>query len=272
MHQPMKKLFGAVFILTLLSACSLPSSSSVPQATNMPTDTVAASTITAAATEAPTQAATEAAAGACANPYYPVKAGATWSYQSTGSIAGTYKFTDTISDVQPNGFTLTTQFDKLTRTQEWSCDDDGLKALELGGGLEMQNMNLQVETQNATGVSYPKIINVGDQWDYTLDFTGKMTIGGNAGEAKGSETVHYTAIGMENVTVPAGTFDALKIQGVTTLNVSVTYQGLTIPVAFTSTYDSWLVKDVGMVKSQGTASINNSSFTENIELQTYNIP
>jgi len=72
--------------------------------------------------------------GVCANDYYPVREGATWSYKSTGSMAGDYSFTDTITSVQDNGFTLTSQFGSLTRTQEWACDEDGLKALELGGG------------------------------------------------------------------------------------------------------------------------------------------
>jgi len=72
--------------------------------------------------------------GLCSNPLYPVKVGTTWTYQSTGSVEGDYGFTDTITDVREDGFTLTSQFSELTRTQEWACNPEGLTSLTVGGG------------------------------------------------------------------------------------------------------------------------------------------
>jgi len=74
------------------------------------------------------------------------------------------------------------------------------------------------------------------------------------------------------VTVPAGTFDALKIQIDTTLNINVSVQGISVPVKFSGSYSYWFVKDVGWVKASGTGSMAGTSFNETIELQSYNIP
>jgi uncharacterized protein DUF3108 len=270
------RIVSALLIILCLSACAAPSQPS-PTETQVIDTQAPPATSTEQATEPPaTPAATStpaAVAGLCTNTYYPVREGSTWTYKSTGSPAGAYSFTDTITAVRPDGFTLTSQFEKLTRTQEWACKPEGLVALQLGGAaVSTQNMNLTVQTQNVSGVSYPKEIKVGDQWDYSLDFTGKLEVAGNSGQAKGKDKNHFNALGMESVTVPAGTFDALKIQIDTTLDITASIQGVTVPVQFSGSYTYWFVKDVGWVKASGTGSVSGTSFSETIELQAYNIP
>jgi hypothetical protein len=264
---------GLLFVLIFITGCSKPNTT----ATSAPVSTqavVSTDTPAIAATEAPTTSSNASAQGGqCANQYYPVRQGATWSYTSTGSPAGTYSFTDTITAVRSDGFTLTSQFKDLTRIQEWACKPEGLVALQLGGGaLSTQNLKLQIDTQNASGVTYPPTINAGDQWDYALDFTGKMDVAGNSGSATGNDKAHFKALGVESVTVPAGTFDAMKVQIDTTLDINVSIQGLSVPVAFTSSYNYWYAQNVGWVKASGTGSVSGQSFSENIELQSYNVP
>ena len=97
-------------------------------------------------------------------------------YQSTGSPTGSYSFTDTITSVREDGFTLTTQFNGLTRTQEWSCTPEGLVALQLGGApaaaINSQGSQLELEVNNVNGVTFPSAIEAGDQWQHNIDFTG----------------------------------------------------------------------------------------------------
>ncbi|HEY5729600.1 MAG TPA: hypothetical protein VIS72_06080 [Anaerolineales bacterium] len=211
-------------------------------------------------------------AGPCANTYYPVREGATWTYLDTSSLAEAVTFTDVISAVSEDGYTLTSQFDSLTRTQEWACTPEGLVALQLGGGLSTAGSNLIVETQSASGVTYPAEINAGDTWQYALDFTGTMVMAGETGEAVGSTQSNFTAIGVESVTIPAGTFDAMKVQVETTLDFIVTFQGSTVPINLTSSTTSWFVQNVGWVKSDSAGNFAGQSYTETIELQSYNIP
>jgi hypothetical protein len=272
-----KILFRTLTILTILvfsAACSNTPSTEIP--------TNASITEIPSATEPPVVANTSTAippvAGnaACANPYYPVREGATWTYQSTGSPVGNYSFTDTITAVREDGFTLTSQFNELTRTQEWDCKPEGLIALQMGGpaaaALNSQDMELKLEVKNVTGVTFPSTISAGDQWQHNLEFVGQMGIAGQSGEATGNAQSSFSAIGIESVTVPAGTFDAMKIQIDTTLNINVTFQGLNVPVSFTGNYSYWFAPNIGWVKATGNGGMAGQTFTENIELQSYNIP
>jgi len=268
-------MFSSLLIIVFLSACSTPSLPSPTQPIATETQAPQA-TSTQVATEAPATTVSPTAStagGLCTNTYYPVRDGSTWSYKSSGGPAGEYSFTDTITALRNDGFTLTSQFSQLTRTQDWACKPEGLVALQLGGAaVSTQNMNLTVETQNVSGITYPNDLQAGDQWDYALDFTGKMQVGGNSADAKGSDKNHFNAMGVESVSVPAGTFDALKVQVDTTLDITATVQGVSVPVALSSTYTYWFVQDVGWVKASGTGSLAGTSFSETIELQSYNIP
>jgi|SRR6266487_732676 len=267
---------GVLLTIILLAACSL--QSNTPTVASQATEnTEPQPSATEPATEQPvtpeSSATSVATEGLCANTYYPVREGATWTYKSTGGPSGGYGFTDTITAVHEDGFTLTSKFENLTRTQEWSCKPEGLVALQLGGAaVSTQNMNLDVQTQNVSGITYPKEINAGDQWDYALDFTGKIKVAGNSADAKGNDKNHFKALGVESVTVPAGTFDALKIQTDTTLDITASVQGVSVPVTFSGSYTYWFVQGVGWVRASGTGSLAGTSFNETIELQSYNIP
>ena len=290
----MKRKFAIIFIyllllLMLLTACSetneTPSSS--PQTTQAPASTEAAvvteipgSTEAPVATESPVTnqegGMPAAGSGQCANAYYPVREGATWTYSSTGGPAGGYGFTDTITAIRDDGFTLTSQFGDLTRTQEWACKPEGLVALQLGGTsaatLNNDNMQVTLDVNNVSGVTFPSEITTGDTWQHALEFTGTMKVAGQEIEASGDAKSSFTALGNESVTVPAGTFDALKIHVDSTININGNFNGVSFPVTVTSPYDYWFVQGVGWVKASGTGDVSGQSFMETIELQSYNIP
>ena len=99
-----------------------------------------------------------------------------------------------------------------------------------------------------------------------------MDIAGQTAEAEGDTIYNYTAIGVESVSVPAGTFEAMKVEVVTTVNINATFQGTTVPVTFTSTTTSWFAQGVGWVKSDSVSDFGDISTSESIELVSYNIP
>ena len=214
--------------------------------------------------------------GQCANAYYPVREGATWTYSSTGGPTGGFGFTDTITAVRDDSFTLTSQFGDLTRTQEWLCSIEGLVALQLGGAsaaiINNDNMILSLEVDHVSGVTFPNTIEPGDTWQHELTFSGTITVAGQDMDAQGSAQSSFRAVDFESITVPAGTFDALKIRIDSTININGNFNGVSFPVAVTSPYDYWFVQEVGWVKASGTGNISGQSFNETIELESYNIP
>ena len=268
-------LLGLVVALLLIMACSLTGSGSgeEPVSTEEPTPSEAGGGDEPVITdEAP--AASES--DLCANEYYPVSDGATWSYYGTSTTTEDFSFTNTITSTRSDGFTVTVDFDNVTLTQEWACTVDGILALEIGGGnagtLRADNVNLVMDTQNASGITYPNEILPGDTWTHTLDFIGTMDISGEPAEANGDTQSTYTAIGIESVTVPAGTFDAMKIETTNTININSTFQGTTVPVTFTGTTTTWLAPGVGWVKSVSSSEFSGIASSETVELQSYSIP
>lgn len=276
-------------LLILIPACSEKNETptQVPAVTSVSTSTAAA-----LATEPPTV--TEpavstgspvtsigggmpvAGSGLCANAYYPVREGVTWTYSSTGGPMGGYGFTDTITSIAEDGFTLASQFQDLTRTQEWACRPEGLVALQLGGTsaatLNNDDMQLSLDVSNVSGVVFPAVIAPGDTWQHAIEFTGTISTLGQQIEATGDAQSHFEAIGYESVTVPAGTFDALKVHIKMTININGIFGGVSFPVNVSSPYDYWFVQGVGWVKASGAGNVGGELFTETIELQSYNIP
>src|ERR1051325_3208962 len=243
-QKKIKAIVSVLLTITCLAACSSP----IPtQTKTIETQVPQPSTsIAITATEPPVtleSATPSARQGLCNNAYYPVRQGAMWSYKSTGGPAGEYSFTDTITSVRADGFTLSTQMSSLTRNQEWSCKPEGLVALQFGGApaamLNAQNIHLELNANNGNGVTFPSQINAGDQWQQTIDVDGNVKVANQEATAKGTAQMNFHALGNESVTVPAGAFDSLKIQVDTTLSVSANYEGLSLPVKFSGTYTYW---------------------------------
>ncbi len=267
-------------LFIFITACSKANLTAVPIQTLIPTATQAPTSTEAPQATEPSVSAgggmPVAGAGLCANAYYPVREGATWTYSSTGGPAGGRGFVDTVTSVREDGFTLTSKYGDLTRTQEWSCTPQGLVALQLGGAalsiFEPDTMQVKLDVSHVSGITFPNEIKPGDAWQHALDFSGKITMRGHETDAKGEAQSSFTAVGYETVTVPAGTFDALKIHVDTTFDLTSNFSGVSLPFTFTTPYDYWFVQGVGWVKASGKGTVDDDSFTETIELQSYNIP
>ena len=274
-HKPIK-LFGLFIVLIIIMACSLPGGGASQPVVEVTDEVIVAETATQVQVTEEAVVTSEgmpvAVEGLCTNPYYPVREGSTWGYSGTSSAAPAYSYTDTITSIRADGFTLTTQYDSLTRTQEWSCTPEGISAVSMGGSLSTAMSNLVIETQSASGVTYPASISPGDTWQHQIDFTGTMDIAGQAGEASGFVFSEFTALGTESVTVPAGTFDAMKVEVYTTFDALVDFQGTTVPVMFISTSTSWFTEGVGWVRSESNSEFMGQAATETVELQWFNIP
>lgn len=219
-----------------------------------------------------------AASGPCVNPYYPAVQGATWTYVNTGRSSGAITYTDTITSVRADGFTVSTQFNELVQTQEWACTPEGLAALGLGGAgsaaaLSSSGMDAEFTTSNVQGVTIPANLQPGAQWTNSFDIQGVMTIAeGQTAEASGSVSLAAQALGLESVSVPAGTFNAMKIELHTTFSITATFQGIGIPVSISGVSTLWYAPGVGMVKSTDSGEFSGSSYTSTTELQSYSIP
>jgi hypothetical protein len=138
--------------------------------------------------------------------------------------------------------------------------------------LNSQNIQLNLDVKDSNGVTFPSQMKAGDQWQQQVDVEGDVSMGNDGGKAAGTAQMNFNALGTESVTVPAGSFEAMKVKVDTTLNVDVAYGALSMPVTFSGTYNYWFVQGLGWVKASGTGSLFGASFSETTELQSYQVP
>lgn len=217
-------------------------------------------------------------AGLCDHPYFPIAPGATWTYQGSSGPEGAYSFTDTVTDVRENAFTLTAAFSGLTRTQEWTCTAEGLTAMQYtgagaAGSVVTEGSSAEFVTTSFSGVSLPKDLAAGDAWTLTFEVTGQQTLpGGGRADSQGTVTYTFEAAANEDVSVPAGDFEALRIDVTTDLDFTLSMEGAELPMQMTTTGSSWYVRDVGWVKSTSSGTFLDQPVEETLELLSFSLP
>jgi hypothetical protein len=221
------------------------------------------------ATQPPTG--NDAANHACANPYLPIIAGAAWNYSLTGSATDT--FTRSILSVDENEFTEQDVFGAgVTRQGKWSCDNGSLIALDPANGpsagVSSYSLDVDFQTKELSGVTLPATIHAGDTWSQSITLEGTSTISGQSIPAKNHTTSDCTAVGLESVTVPAGTFDAMRIDCKVSIHITITMNGTDIPTNLNMNSTNWYAEKVGLIK----AVSSGAGFDSTIELTSYTIP
>ncbi len=226
----------------------------------------------------PTPTVTPNPAGLCANTLIPVKEGATWTYNNNVGTSNLEQFTATITEVRPDGFTVAvSSAGNPTLKQDWVCKPEGLVASGIGSGPGFMGINVagidaDLSTSNPTGVILPGNVQQGTQWPFGMDIAGNISQGNLRADLKGNIASSMQAVGTESVTVPAGTFNAIKVQGSPSLSVNATYQGITLPFSSAVNATFWFAPGVGWIKSTVSGQLLGTGFNATTELQSYNIP
>jgi len=129
-----------------------------------------------------------------------------------------------------------------------------------GALLSSPDSPMSVKLSSNSGVSLPAKIIPGDTWQQTVDFDATS----QQLNVSGRFVFDYTAVAYENVTVPAGTYNALRVDG--TIRIEVT--GLHI-LAGSYTTSIWFAPEVGMVKSEGTSHVTGVDFSDSMQLTRF---
>lgn len=267
-------LLMSVVILSLLACSPAASPETVPTQPPAATGNVAPpATETQIVNEAPTDTPLPAPeVQACDNPYMPIVVGATWNYKLTGPLPDT--FTHSILSVENNSFVEQDVFGAgVTRQGTWNCENGNLIALDPPSGASANvstenNVSVDFETTALSGVTIPATINAGDTWSQSLTLEGTQTINGTSFPASNQLTSDCKAIGIESVTVEAGTFDAMRVECQTTMNISITMGDAPVQSTLNLAGTNWYVEGVGLVKTLTTGM----GFDSTTELISYSIP
>lgn len=177
----------------------------------------------------------------CSNPYYPLKNGLSIEYQTTtGKTVSSY--VTSVSDVTADSAKLTFFFPekKLTLDQNVTCVNGSIRTgsfMNLGAAGQMKT-----ETKSVEGDLMPRDLAPGSTW--STKYKVLATVAGR--EMTMDVTSDAKVIGEEQVTVPAGTFTALKVEETTTNSFVI--PGVPAMKPTVSVTTQWWVRDVGAVK------------------------
>ena len=191
----------------------------------------------------------------CGVPYYPVGASLEKQYRVTydRNAAPTATYTETYADIGPDSFTLRYQFPELAVNTGWNCTPEGMVALEYGKlDSARQTTNFKMETVGRTGVTVPAAGRWREGGEWRSSYEIRTEIAGPQGPSgRGSGTIEITnrVVGRERVTVPAGTYDALKVESTMAMKLTVRVGQMTVPTNTNLRNTSWFAENVGMVRA-----------------------
>lgn len=266
-----------ISICLLISSCTTPKSSTSVSPTSESAGEVVTSTAENATPTVSNAVVIKNPSENCTNQYYPVTAGATWQYAGSNSTTGDFSFERSITAVYQEGFVDQDVFDGgTTRTGTWTCAAGALSALSQGGVATVSvptnpsMATLIVDSTESDGVTLPATLTPGESWNQAVKIAGTMKISEQISAKARNDTEYIcTAVGLESVSVPAGTFNGMKVICDYVMNIEVEMEA-TGPVStkLTSTSNMWYVAGVGLVKIEDQGDIGLTT----IELQSYTVP
>lgn len=208
-------------------------------------------------------------ADTCGNPYYPLKAGLVISYGVTSSVGASTNADYTLRVLESTGTTATIRSELSNGiSADLQVDCAGGTVTMKGAfdlGTAMQGTKVKTTVVSSSGTYLPAKVAVGTAWENAQTMKVEMSGGPTAGMGPitTTTTAKSKAVGQESVTVPAGTYDALKVE--TTRTTSVELSGMPdgvklppgmkipTPAPTVTTSTEWWVKGIGLVKSVSTS-------------------
>jgi hypothetical protein len=202
------------------------------------------------------------AALACDHPYFPIREGAGWSYQTSSPGLAPYSYQQSLRDVSAERFTMVSVFDDFTQEITWNCSESGLTATEYGSSTP----GFTFETLAVSGVTMPPAgeWRVGTEWENSFEVQGSMTQEGVTVALSGTIATKSRIVAQEQIKVAAGSFTAHKIESQSAMRLVSNVLGMMIPMNFDSISWAWYAEGVGLVRSETDGSVT--------ELTAYSIP
>ncbi len=192
--------------------------------------------------------------GLCANPYFPVVDGTTYTYQTEIPDFGPSTYSFTFANVTPVSFDMIlgdAEADYVTYT--WQCLEDGLLSPNLQ--FNTGGPDITIETIESSGVTFPSPDNVevGHTWNSRYVFSTDMGAVG-LGDMQMSQTIELVneIVAIEPITTAYGTFDeAVKVASTGVIEITTTMEGTALPaMTIDMSSTTWYVEGIGRVRSE----------------------
>jgi hypothetical protein len=199
----------------------------------------------------------------CYHPYFPIVDGASWTYDDDLDEDYTLR----IEETDEESFRMIQEMldEDIVYAVDWYCTEEGILKGSFGqadlinqaagdeGTPEFQFETLEWEGQTLPS---PELLEIGYTWTSFYQLSASLDIEGFSQTMNMDVIVDHEIIGMEEITVPAGTFpEALRVDSDGQINMFlVSDEGSTPVSSFDFGYSTWYVEGVGMVRSSSEIS------------------
>ncbi len=168
-----------------------------------------------------------------------------------------------ITDVSPGEFTMLTIDSNGEQTESnWTCDQNGIAGYSLDAFFAdmLSDFGGAYWDVKVDGTMLPTDVSVGDSWQAVVTITVGVEQGGADSKNIIILTTEFTAVVEESITVPAGTFNALRIDhktnGENTLVVAGDDATLTQHLATIEASGSdWYAPCIGKVRTETRSTV-----------------
>lgn len=182
---------------------------------------------------------TVASANDCDNPFAPVEAAWQWTYRTTSGEPYTVVRT-------PSGaksFSETSTSPNAPGTRSYTCQG-GMQSPRTAT-IVIPGFDVTVLAARGTAVAAPDKWTVGAAWSYTMDL--EATLQGLLRlKGAGQMTVIFRVVAKEEIAVPAGTFEAFKVEVTRDLSGRAGF----IPFRRVVKQTSYYAPGVGMIREE----------------------
>ncbi|MCE9586265.1 hypothetical protein K8R04_03025 [Candidatus Uhrbacteria bacterium] len=196
---------------------------------------------------------------ACESAYYPLKEGSSILYTSyTGGTEVPFK----IAVLEHDGANIKLQYDITVQgrvahiNQELVCENGAIRGKGYFDFMQaFTGLDISYDVLEMSGEIFPSNFRVGSEWNtktkVKINTADTGTIGRMMNGMIASTSIASKVVAEESVTVPAGTFTAMKVEQTVTMDQTIGGR----PVHNVTQNTAWYVKDVGLVKtSSGTGA------------------
>ena len=201
----------------------------------------------------------------CSHDYFPSDLGTTWEFVGTNSMLGGYQNTVAITVSADDGFIVSHELldGSGTLLLAYSCTDEGLTLLDPFGQssaavVATSEGSATVTTLAQSGLTVPADLEGASTWQQYVEWEAQ---GGDGTALRGETTFNYVSRGVEVVTVPFGTFEAIRID----IEVRTTMKGQEVMACQNTT---WVAADVGTIKGEQSCG----GIDDSMELLSFDSP
>ncbi|MBP7693189.1 MAG: FecR domain-containing protein [Anaerolineales bacterium] len=206
---------------------------------------------------------------ACDHPFFPMRAGATWSYE-TANGPMTWTITAVTGDQNQATADMTYVMSGVTGTYHWQCTSAGLVSYDFGTLTALEGGQLaSLTVTDGAGVWLPaaETLTVGYAWTSSYAMQMSVDLGDGNLQAIGDTTVlqDLQVVDREPVTVADQALDGLRVLQQRTQTTQTAVGNFTGPATeFSSTTTLVFARGVGIVTMSGTDGLS--------QLVSYSVP